>query len=109
MVFWWYKITFDYVHMPISRILNYMRLELKIEIGYLSSYHKIFRWCAILKYCLEINTNTYSTYILIIGLCIYILPMTSGRPKQIDLIIDILTNVYGCHPLAYIGLALAGK
>ena len=35
--------------------------------------------------------------------------MTSGRPKQIDLIIDILTNVYGCHPLAYIGLALAGK
>ena len=55
------------------------------------------------------NTNTYSTYILIIGLCIYLLPMTSGRPKQIDLIIAILTNVYGCHPLAYIGLALAGK
>ena len=35
--------------------------------------------------------------------------MTSGRPKQVDLIIDILTNVYGCHPLAYIGLDLAGK
>ena len=103
MVFWWYKITFDYVHMPISRILNYMRLELKIEIGYLSSYDNIFRWYA------KVNATTYSKYILIIGRCIYLFPMTSGRPKQIDLIIDILTNVYGCHPLAYIGLALAGK
>ena len=57
----------------------------------------------------EVNATTYSKYILIIGLCIYLFPMTSGRPKQIDLIIDILTNVYGCHPLAYIGLDLAGK